>query len=148
MLYLRYYFGRAEKKKKDKEPLRSLRSRFASRVHRKNLFKKSTCCARSSRFLFCAKGALAHARGRSACWLRESLPRDCLAFALSALGVKSVPSHLPPAGVPRDFSSLLPSGNKLEVWRVIPPLKCCGEKMEKKRGWGEKIDFVPPACYN
>ena len=104
LLYLRCYFGEAEKKKKEKEPLRSLRSRFASRVHRNNLFKKITRCARSSRVLFFAKGSLAHARGPSACWPRESLPRDCLAIALSALGVKSAPPGLPPAGVPPSLS--------------------------------------------
>ena len=92
---------------------------------------------------------LAIARVRSACWLRSGLPCDCFAIALNALGVKSAPACLPPAGVPHDFSSPLLSGNILEVWRVIPPILCCGEKIEKKRGWrGEKIDFVPPACYN
>ena len=55
LLYLRYYFGYAEKKKKEKGPLRSLRSRSASRVNRKNLFKKISRCARSSRFLFFVK---------------------------------------------------------------------------------------------
>ena len=149
MLYLRYYFGFAEKKKKEREPLRSLRSHYASRVHRKVFLKKIMFCVPHSRFLFFEYSPLAIARVRSACWLRSGLPCDCLAIALSALGVKSAPPGLPPAGVPHVFSSPPLSGNKLEVWRVIPPIYCCGEKIEKKRGCrGEKIDFVPPACYN
>lgn len=109
MLYLRYHFGEAEKKKKEKEPLRSLCSRFASRVHRKNLFKKISRCASCSRFLFFSLNRSARSRSRFASRVNSnvfiSYSRSARSRSRFALGVKSPPSRLPPAGVPPSLRS-------------------------------------------
>ena len=109
LLYLRCYFGGAEKKKKEKEPLRSLRSRFASRVQLKNLLKKISRCALCSRFLFFSLNRSARSRSRFASRVNSnvfiSYSRSARSRSRFALGVKSPPSRLPPAGVPPSLRS-------------------------------------------